>query len=436
MDGGAVVAVGAALSVAGVAVHGAARAVYRNLVVVHAQAVALRVGVVKQARLQHAVGRNADAGHEIAWREGGLFDIGKEIFRVFVQFKLAYFNQRIVFFRPDFGQVKRVVRHFFGIRFGHDLHVHRPFREVATLDGFIKVALVAFAVVGDDGGGLGVGQVFNALLGAEMEFHPETLVLRVDKAVSVRTEAVHMAVAGGDAAVAHHDGDLVEGFRQERPEIPVVGGRTHIGARVAFYRFVQIGEFARVAQEEDRRVIADHVPVAFFGVKLQRKAADVALGIGRAALTGNGSKAGEHFGFFADFAEEFGAGVFCDVVGDGKRTKRARAFGVHTAFGDDFAHEVGEFFVQPQILRQERAARPGGHGVLVIDNGRAVVHGQVGYRAFVHHGFLLLLGGLLDLAEGVFVAGFTFFIQLLDRHLFSFRLGLCSVAAVRGGIYV
>ena len=357
--------------------------------VVYAQAITLRVGVVKEARLQHAVGRDADAGHEIARREGGLFDVGEEVFRIFVELKLTHFNQRIVFFRPDFGQVKRVVRYFFGVCFGHDLHVHRPFREVAALDGFIKVALVAFAVVSNDGGGFGVGQVFDALLGAEVEFHPKTLVLRVDKAVSVRAEAVHVAVAGGDAAVAHHDGHLVEGFRQERPEIPVIRCRTHIGARVAFDRFVQIGEFARVAQEKHRRVIADHVPVTFFGIKLQRKAADVALGIGRAALTGNGSKAGEHFGFFTDFAEEFGAGVFCDVVGDGKRTKRARAFGVHAPLGDDFAHEVGEFFVQPQILRQQRAARPGGHGVLVIDNGRAVVHGQVGYGAFVHHGFLI-----------------------------------------------
>ncbi len=30
---------------------------------------------------------------------------------------------------------------------------------------------------------------------------------------------------------------------------------------------------------------------------------------------------------------------------------------MHTAFGDDFAHEVGEFFIQPQILRQQKAAR-------------------------------------------------------------------------------
>ena len=63
-------------------------------------------------------------------------------------------------------------------------------------------------------GGFFVGQVFNALLAAEMEFHPETFARFVPEAVSMRTEAVHMAVAGGDAAVAHDNGDLVKGFGQ------------------------------------------------------------------------------------------------------------------------------------------------------------------------------------------------------------------------------
>ena len=139
----------------------------------------------------------------------------------------------------------------------------------------------------------------------------------------MRTEAVHMAVAGWDAAVAHDDGNLVQGFGQQRPEVPVVRGRTHIGTRVTFDGFVQVGEFTRVAQEEHGRVVADHIPVAFFGIELQRKAADVAFCIGCAALACHGGETGKHLGFFADFAEDFGAGVFCDVVCYGKRTERA-----------------------------------------------------------------------------------------------------------------
>ncbi len=62
----AVVAVHAHRTVAVVAVHRAARCVHRNLVVVHAQAVALRIGVGEQARLQHLVRRRADARHQVA----------------------------------------------------------------------------------------------------------------------------------------------------------------------------------------------------------------------------------------------------------------------------------------------------------------------------------------------------------------------------------
>ena len=176
----------------------------------------------------------------------------------------------------------------------------------------------------------------------------------------MRTEAVHMTVAGGNTAVAHDDGNLVQRLRQQRPEVPVVCCGTHIGARIAFDGFIQVGELTRIAQEEHGRVVADHIPVAFFGIEFQRKTTDVAFCIGCAAFACHGGETGEHLSFFADFAKDFGAGVFGDIVRYGKRTERARTFSVHTAFGDDFAHEVGEFFIQPQILRQQRAARTGG----------------------------------------------------------------------------
>ena len=59
---------------------------------------------------------------------------------------------------------------------------------------------------------------------------------------------------------------------------------------------VEVGELQRVAEEEDRRVVADDVPVALLGVELHREATDVALGVGRATLTGDGREAGEHLG--------------------------------------------------------------------------------------------------------------------------------------------
>ena len=394
--GCAIVGVHPAAAVAVVAVHRAACLVHRDLLVIHAQAVALRIGVVKQPRLQHAVGRDADAGHQVAGRERRLLHVQEEVLGVLVQRKLADLDQRVVGVRPDLGQVEGVVGHLLCVRLGHDLHVHRPLGEVAAGNGVEQVALVAFAVLADQRLGLGVGQILDALLRLEVELDPEALAGRVPEAVGVRAKAVHVAVARRNAALAHDDGDLVQRFGQQRPVVPVVGGAAHIGFRIALDGLVQVGELARVADEEHRRVVAHHVPVALLGVELQGKAADVALGVGRAALAGHGGEAGEHLGLLAHLLEDLGAGVSGDVLRHGEGAKRARALGMHAPLGDDLAHEVGQFFIQPDVLRQQRAAAAGRQAVAVAGHRGAKVGRQVGDGALgarVGHGYLLGCGG-------------------------------------------
>ena len=159
----------------------------------------------------------------------------------------------------------------------------------------------------DDGRGLGVGEVAGCLAGVlKWNFTQWRSFVRVDEAEGVAAEAVHVAVAVGHAAVAHHDGDLVQRLGQQGPEVPVVLRAAQVGARVALDRVVEVREAQRVAHEEHRRVVADHVPVAFLGVELDREAADVALGVGRAALAGDGGEAHEHLGLLADLGEELG----------------------------------------------------------------------------------------------------------------------------------
>src|SRR5258705_14010100 len=60
------------------------------------------------------------------------------------------------------------------------------------------------------------------------------------------------------------------------------------------------------------------LPVAFLGIEAQREAADVALGIGGAALARHRRKADESFGLFA-LLQHLGLGVVRDVLGDGQR---------------------------------------------------------------------------------------------------------------------
>ncbi|MNF10565.1 hypothetical protein D3C80_2115450 [compost metagenome] len=67
---------------------------------------------------------------------------------------------------------------------------------------------------------------------------------------------------------------------------------------------------------------------------------------------------------------------------------------MHAALGNDLAVEVGEFLDQPYVLHQDRAARAGGHAVLVVDNRCAKGGGQ--------RGLLGLVGGI---AHGAFLRG-------------------------------
>jgi hypothetical protein len=63
-------------------------------------------------------------------------------------------------------------------------------------------------------------------------------------------------------------------------------------------------------------------------------------------------------------------------MGDGECAVSPGSLGVHTALGDHFPVEMGEFLQVPDILQQNWTTRSGGHGVLVVDNRGAVSVGE------------------------------------------------------------
>ena len=90
-------------SVLVIVMDGAFGRVDRQRFVMRSDAVAMRVGIGKDAGLQHFVGAVADAGHLIRGAEGGLLDLREIIFGVAVEFHDADFDQRVVGVGPDFG---------------------------------------------------------------------------------------------------------------------------------------------------------------------------------------------------------------------------------------------------------------------------------------------------------------------------------------------
>ena len=356
--------------------------VHRQLQVVGADAVPVRVGVGEHPAEQHLVRRDADARYQRRRLERGLLDLGEEVVRVAVEHQPPDPVQRVVVVRPHLGQVERVepVPGCVGVR--HHLHVQRPGRVVAAGDGVEQVAAVEVGVLGDLQGGLCGGEVRDALLGLEVVLDPEALAGRVDPQVRVRAEAVHVAPGARGTPVGEQEGDLVRGLGVERPEVPLHVVVAQSGVRPALLRADEVGELHRVADEEDGRVVADQVVVALGGVELQGEPARVAYRVRRPLLTGHCGQSQEHLGGSAGL-EHRRLGERRHVVGDLEVAERAAALGVHVAFGYPFPVEVRHLLDEVMVVQHDRAVRPDGEREGVARGGCAMVGG--GDRRLLGH---------------------------------------------------
>lgn len=171
---------------------------------------------------------------------------------------------------------------------------------------------------------------------------------------------------------------------RENPKIPVVGGAAQIGVGIAFHRMVEARKAQWVTKKEHRGVVAHNVPVSLFGVEFDRKTADVALCVCRAAFSRHGGKAHKALCLFANLGKYLGLSVFADIVGDGEGAKSARTFRVHAPFGDHLAVEMSQFFHQPNVLHQKRAAFSGSEDVVVVRHRGAGYSGEFLLFVFFH----------------------------------------------------
>ena len=282
-------------------------------------------------------------GGNVARREGGLFYFGEEVVGVAVKLEASNLLQWVVCVGPNFSQVKRVPLEVFSLFVGHRLDVHCPGWVVSFVNGFEHVfggpaRLDALKVLP-----LFFGEVFDALVGEEVELDPGAFVVLVDEAEGMAAIAVDMSPALGCAAIAHQPHYLMQALGHLRPKIPPHFILTPVALRVFFLRADEVHKDHRVAHKEDGCAVADHIPVAFFGVELDGEATQVAIDIGAAFGFGDGRESGEDFCFFTDFAKELGFGEMGDVVGDGKGAISACADGMDDSLGDALAVKVCHF---------------------------------------------------------------------------------------------
>lgn len=154
----------------------------RQLLVVDPDAVTVSVRVGEQARLEHRVVAWLETRNKVRRIERDLFDLGKVVGDISVQFDLTQRMQRELGTRPDFGQIIDVDSRRRCIGRVHDLIFYVPLGKVASLDGFEEIFLVSIRRLLRS---LVVGEVLGALLRKHVDLTVPPLSLSIDELESV-----------------------------------------------------------------------------------------------------------------------------------------------------------------------------------------------------------------------------------------------------------
>src|SRR6202040_1296260 len=132
-------------------------------------------------------------------------------------------------------------------------------------------------------------------------------------------------------------------------------------------RMDKIAELQRIANKEHRGVVAGHVPVAFFGVKLQRKSAWVALRIRGAFLAADRRESDKGGRFLAYRVKELCRRVLGDfAAGANEMPVCARTLGVNHPLRDALPVKVRHLFKKQKVFKHYRSARSDREGVLIV----------------------------------------------------------------------
>ncbi len=279
--------------------------------------------------------------------------------------------------RPGFGQIERVDSVGLGLFKGHDLHRKHPARMLATPDRLEQVAAVEVSIASRHGGCFGVAEELHALVGMEVILDPEFLALGINPHICVRAIAVHMPPGPRQSAFAHQIGHLMRALWIVDPEIPlhVIVAQARIGKPLLTADKVR--ELHRVANEEDWRVIADQVVIAFTGVEFQREATHVAPGVGAAHLTGYGRKARQHLCRHT-LLEQGCFGIGRNVLGGFEYAERPGTLGVWLTLRHLLSIEMSHLLEKVHVVQQDWTIWADAERITVAWSGTARTSGRTG----------------------------------------------------------
>ncbi len=173
-----------------------------------------------------------------------------------------------------------------------------PFGEIAALDRFPQIAAMEVGVFAGDFLRFIPDQRMHALDRFPVKLHEAGFALGVDQPEGVDAKPFHHRQAARKRAIGHHPHQHVHAFGRQRDEIPErIVRRSRLRnliVRLGLHRVDQVGKLDGILDEEDRDVVADQIPHAFVGVKLDGKSAHVARRIRRPARAGHRGEPHEH----------------------------------------------------------------------------------------------------------------------------------------------
>src|ERR1700760_1250789 len=114
----------------------------------------------------------------------------------------------------------------------------------------------------------------------------------------------------------------------------------------------KIGKLHGVLYEEHGNVVADEIPVAFIRIKLDRKAAHVAGGIGRATLTRDRREAHEDGCTLIGLRKDRGPCDLGQTLVALKEAMCCRTTGVDDSLRNALMIEVGDLFAKDEVFEE------------------------------------------------------------------------------------
>lgn len=319
----------------------------------------------------------------MCWVEGDLFDLGKVVGDVAVEFNLAERVERELVTRPDLGEVIDVDTGVGSICGVHDLILDVPLGEVSLFDGFEEILLVS---IGRLLSCLVVGEVLGALLGEKVDLTVFPLALLVDELDRVPRVALHVSPRERNTTRTHEVEELVDGLgvvTHVVPEVDRVVGMRQVRLRVSLLRVDKVRELGRITKEEDRSVVEHPIHVSLCRPHLDGKSTRITSAIRRTRFATNSREANSDR-TFSLFTKEWRKTDVRNWVGGSVDTVSSTTLSVNDSLRDTFAIEVRDQVDKVKVLKQKGAFATGSLGFIGMRDSDTIGSGvSAGFRVAV-----------------------------------------------------